>query len=240
MVRNMTFVHLLEPAQAAGAPTLLLLHGTGGTEHDLMPIGRALAPTAGLLSPRGRVLENGMARFFRRLAEGVFDLGDLQQQTGDLADFVAAAAEQYGFAVNRVVAVGFSNGANIAASLLLLRPGVLAGAVLFRAMVPIVAHGHAGLPRERPPGLAHPRRRDGAAGRPARRCGRRRHADVAAGRTPADLRRRNPGTGVPAGARSRVRRRMGYTNPSPVDAIVDAIDAIVDAIDAIDAIKEPT
>ncbi|HNP85345.1 MAG TPA: alpha/beta hydrolase, partial [Kouleothrix sp.] len=126
------------PARAEGAPTLLLLHGTGGNEHDLLGLGQALHPHAALLSPRGQVLENGMPRFFRRLAEGVFDLDDLRQRTNDLATFVAEASATYGFDPARVIAAGFSNGANIAASLLLLRPGVLAGAALFHAMVPIV------------------------------------------------------------------------------------------------------
>ena len=118
--------------------TLLLLHGTGGNEDDLLPLGRELAPNAALLSPRGRVLERGMPRFFRRLAEGVFDQQDLALRTDELAGFVAAAASQYKFDAGRVIAVGYSNGANIAASLLLLHPEVLAGAVLFHAMVPLV------------------------------------------------------------------------------------------------------
>lgn len=134
----LSFVHTFAPAQNAGAPTLLLLHGTGGNEHDLLDVGRALAPQAALLSPRGQVLENGMPRFFRRLAEGVFDLDDLRRRTDDLAAFVREASEAYRFDLNNVIAVGYSNGANIAASLLLLKPGVLAGAVLFHAMVPIV------------------------------------------------------------------------------------------------------
>jgi predicted esterase len=117
---------------------LLLLHGTGGDENDLLPLGRNLLPDAGMLSPRGKVLEQGMPRFFRRLAEGVFDIEDLKRRTTELADFIAEAADHYGFDARRVVAVGFSNGANIAASLLLSRPGVLAGAVLFRAMVPFI------------------------------------------------------------------------------------------------------
>jgi len=124
----------------SGSPnrTLLLLHGTGGNERDLIPLGRELDPTAALLSPRGKVLENGMPRFFRRLAEGVFDLEDLKNRTNELADFVAAAAQHYGFAPEKVVAAGYSNGANIAASMLLLRPEVLSAAILFRAMVPLV------------------------------------------------------------------------------------------------------
>src|SRR5687767_2993928 len=115
-----------------------MLHGTGGDEHDPLPLAGTLLPGAAILSPRGRVLERGMPRFFRRLAEGVFDLDDLRVRTRELAAFVTAAADRYGFDPTRVVAVGFSNGANIAASLLLLEPQTLAEAVLFRAMVPLV------------------------------------------------------------------------------------------------------
>src|SRR5216110_850154 len=118
--------------------TLLLLHGTGGNERDLIPLGRELDPNAALLSPRGKVLENGMPRFFRRLAEGVFDLEDLKYRTNELADFVTAAGEHYGFTSDNVVAVGYSNGANIAASMLLLRPEIMHAAILLRAMVPLV------------------------------------------------------------------------------------------------------
>jgi phospholipase/carboxylesterase len=131
-------VHVFEPATRPGAPTLLLLHGTGGNEHDLIPLGRLLDPTAALLSPRGKVLERGMPRFFRRLSEGVFDEEDLKVRTHELAGFVAAAARRFDLGSAPMIAVGFSNGANIAASLLLLAPGTLAGAVLFRAMVPLV------------------------------------------------------------------------------------------------------
>jgi predicted esterase/catechol 2,3-dioxygenase-like lactoylglutathione lyase family enzyme len=135
---KLSFVHQFVPAQADDAPTLLLLHGTGGNEHDLLDLGRSLFPRAALLSPRGQVLENGMPRFFRRLAEGVFDVDDLRRRTHDLAAFVAEASQAYHFDPRRVIAVGYSNGANIAASLLLLRPEVLAGAVLFHAMLPLV------------------------------------------------------------------------------------------------------
>jgi predicted esterase len=130
------FIH--EFISGSSNRTLLLLHGTGGNERDLIPLGRELDPTAALLSPRGKVLENGMPRFFRRLAEGVFDLEDLKNRTNELADFVAAAAQHYGFAADKVVAAGYSNGANIAASMLLLRPEVLSAAILFRVMVPLV------------------------------------------------------------------------------------------------------
>ena len=130
-----SFVHRFEPAGAPDRPPLLLLHGTGGDETDLLPLGRMLAPGAALLSPRGPVLENGMPRFFRRLAEGVFDEADLRRRAADLAAFVGAARETYGLPAP--LTVGFSNGANIAAAMLLLHPEVLAGALLIRAMVPL-------------------------------------------------------------------------------------------------------
>lgn len=120
------------------SPTLLLLHGTGGNEDDLIPLGREIGHNFSLLSPRGRVLEGSNPRFFRRLAEGVFDLDDLRFRTNELADFLKMASKEYDFDPKRVIAIGYSNGANIAASTLLLRPEALLGAVLFRAMVPIV------------------------------------------------------------------------------------------------------
>jgi phospholipase/carboxylesterase len=129
-------IHTWVPGTSAR--TLLMLHGTGGTENDLVPLGRTLDPEANLLSPRGKVLENGMPRFFRRLAEGVFDEEDLILRTHELADFLNHAASKYAFDAGKLIAVGYSNGANIAGSLLLLRPGALAGAALLRAMVPIV------------------------------------------------------------------------------------------------------
>jgi phospholipase/carboxylesterase len=115
--------------------TLLLLHGTGGDESDLIPLGRTLAPGAALLSPRGRVSENGMPRFFRRLAEGVFDQRDLKAQTESLVRFIESASRIYKLRPDPIVAVGYSNGANIASSVLFSNLGVLAGAVLFRPMV---------------------------------------------------------------------------------------------------------
>jgi len=118
--------------------TLLLLHGTGGDERDLLPLGRELCPGAALLGVRGKVLENGMPRFFRRLAEGVFDLEDLKTRTEELAEFIDASAAHYEFNKRHLIAVGYSNGANIAASLIFLRPHYLRAAVLFRAMVPFV------------------------------------------------------------------------------------------------------
>ena len=120
--------------------TLLLLHGTGGNEDDLIPVGQMLSSSASLLSPRGKVLENGMPRFFKRLAEGVFDMEDLKFRTKELADFVKDASKEYSFNLNKTIAVGFSNGANIAASLLLSYPEILKGAILFRAMVPFIPH----------------------------------------------------------------------------------------------------
>ncbi len=131
------FVHVFEPA-AGPAPTLLLLHGTGGDERDLLGLGRALDPKAARLSPRGNVREHGMPRFFRRLAEGVFDEEDLVRRAAELAGFVRGAARTYDLDPRRVVAAGFSNGANIAGALLLLHPGVLQAAALFAPMVPLV------------------------------------------------------------------------------------------------------
>jgi phospholipase/carboxylesterase len=119
--------------------TFLLLHGTGGNEQDLIPLAYELDKSAAILSPRGKVLENGIApRFFRRLAEGVFDLEDLKFRTNELADFVIDASKTYNFDLQHVITVGYSNGANIAASMLLLRPETLSSAILFRGMVPLV------------------------------------------------------------------------------------------------------
>lgn len=129
-------VHRWESATEQGQPTLLLLHGTGGDEHDLIPLARLIAPAASLLSVRGNVLEQGMPRFFRRLREGVFDLEDLARRTVELSDFIGAASLKYEFSSADLIALGFSNGANIAASMLLARPQTLAGGILIRAMVP--------------------------------------------------------------------------------------------------------
>ncbi len=134
---ELSLVHRFEPGNLPEAPPLLLLHGTGGDESDLIPLGQALSPGSALLSVRGQVLENGMPRFFRRLSEGVFDEADVVRRAHDLAAFVEEARVRYGIA--RPVALGFSNGANIAAAMLMLRPEVLAGAVLLRAMVPLTA-----------------------------------------------------------------------------------------------------
>jgi len=136
MSPDLDFLHRYLPGEDESGPTLLLLHGTGGNEEDLIPLGQDLAPGAAILSPRGKVSEYGAPRFFRRLAEGVFDQEDLLFRTHELAGFIETAAEEYGFEGSKLVAVGYSNGANIAASTLLLHPGLLRAAVLFRAMVP--------------------------------------------------------------------------------------------------------
>jgi phospholipase/carboxylesterase/glyoxalase family protein len=134
---DLDFIHHFVPAPDPHSDiTLLLLHGTGGNEDDLLPLGKALLPEAALLSPRGKVLENGMPRFFRRFAEGVFDVEDLKARTDELASFIEAAVAHYELKHKTLVAVGYSNGANIAASLILLHPHHLKGAVLFRPMVP--------------------------------------------------------------------------------------------------------
>lgn len=137
-LRDLGFVHVFVPAEPPDSDPvmLLLLHGTGGDERDLLPLGRRLWPGAALLGVRGQVLENGMPRFFRRLAEGVFDIEDLKSHTEDLAHFIDAAAEQYGFSKRRLVLVGYSNGANIASSLMFLHPHYETAAILFRPMVP--------------------------------------------------------------------------------------------------------
>jgi predicted esterase len=134
----MDYTHRFVPSEETPARrVLLLLHGTGGNEDDMIPLGRDLDPAAALLSLRGNVPENGMPRFFRRLAEGVFDEEDVIRRAHELAEFIVAAAAKYNFDAGSLTAVGYSNGANIAAAVLLLRPGVLTSAVLFRAMVPL-------------------------------------------------------------------------------------------------------
>jgi phospholipase/carboxylesterase len=132
---SLSFTHRFEPGADPTAGPLLLLHGTGGDENDLVPLGEAVAPGSPLLSPRGNVLENGMPRFFRRLAEGVFDEDDVRRRAHELADFIAEARDAYGLAAP--TALGYSNGANIAAAVLVLRPEALAGAVLLRPMMPL-------------------------------------------------------------------------------------------------------
>ncbi len=134
------FTHEFVVAPPGSTPrrTLLLLHGTGGDESQLLNLGHTLDRHAALLSPRGRVLEDGVPRFFRRFAEGAFDEADLILRAGELAAFINAAAESYRFDARSVMAVGYSNGANIAAALLLLHPATLHGAILLRPRVPFI------------------------------------------------------------------------------------------------------
>ena len=133
------FIHQFIPASTRpDQVTLLLLHGTGGNKQDLIPLGQELYPRAAILSPRGKVLESGMPRFFRRLAEGIFDIEDLKFRTHELADFVRKASKVYKFDLRYIISIGYSNGANIASSLLLIHPEIITSAVLFRAMVPFI------------------------------------------------------------------------------------------------------
>ncbi|WP_409299108.1 alpha/beta hydrolase [Peribacillus sp. SCS-26] len=128
--------HIFKKGADPAAPTLLLLHGTGGTEEDLLGLAEIINPESNVLSVRGSVLENGMPRFFRRLAEGVFDEEDLIQRTKELHEFIGSAAAEHGFDRGNVVAVGYSNGANIAGSLLFHYEAALRGAILHHPMVP--------------------------------------------------------------------------------------------------------
>jgi phospholipase/carboxylesterase len=130
----LSYEHVFVRATNAAAPPLLLLHGTGGDEHDLLPLAKSISPGSAVLSPRGDVNERGALRFFRRFGEGIFDVEDVRKRTNALADFVIAAEKHYAIPSGRMIALGLSNGANIAGTLLQLRPEVLAGAILFRAM----------------------------------------------------------------------------------------------------------
>jgi len=130
------FKYRFVPAVQNSSRTLLLLHGTGGNENDLLDLGRSIAPDAALISPRGKVLERGMPRFFRRLADGVFDEADLLQRTAELAEFIELACRTHDRDPQSLIAVGFSNGANIACAMFFKHPNSLAGAILMRAMVP--------------------------------------------------------------------------------------------------------
>ena len=156
MTSDLGFIHRFVPATTPGRPSLLLLHGTGGDEHDFVPFGEAVAPGAALLSPRGPVIERGMPRFFGRIAEGVFDPAEIRRRAHALGDFVEAARAAYGLATP--VALGFSNGANVAAALMLLRPGCLAGAALLRPMDVLgdAATGHHAAPVLMVSGAADP------------------------------------------------------------------------------------
>jgi len=129
--------HVFDPGTDPGAPVLVLLHGTGGTEHDLIPLAGALAPGAGILSARGPVREHGLNRWFRRLSEGIFDTQDVITRAGELAGFLTWARNHYGLAGRDLTAVGFSNGANIALATALLHPGVLSRAAAFSGMYPL-------------------------------------------------------------------------------------------------------
>lgn len=181
----LSYIHHYEPTalpavgSAKAGPPLLLLHGTGGDEHDLVPLAQKLSPGSAVLSPRGDVSEHGARRFFARLAEGVFDPAEVTRRTHALADFIAAATAHYGLDRSRLIALGFSNGANIAATLLQLRPESLAGGVLLRPMVVLdqpatpgslagrrvlIAHGTHDpiVPNDHPPRLAALLRAGGA------------------------------------------------------------------------------
>jgi phospholipase/carboxylesterase len=136
-VSNLGFIHRFVPARSSSGVTLLLLHGTGADENDLLDLGHALDPGAALLSPRGKVLENGAPRFFRRLAEGVFDEKDMIHRAHELSEFIRAAAAQYKIDVEKMVAVGYSNGANIASAMMLLNIASFSKAILLRPMVPL-------------------------------------------------------------------------------------------------------
>lgn len=145
------YVHRFDPPEPGRGATItfLMLHGTGGDEHDLVPLARLLRPGAAVLAPRGDLLERGMPRFFRRLAEGVFDLDDLRRRTETLAEWIRIACQRYAIEPNRLVACGFSNGANIAASILLTYTDVFAGAILLSPVVPFeptASVTHAGTP----------------------------------------------------------------------------------------------
>ena len=134
-MNQLDFIHRFEPGTSGR--TLLLLHGTGGDENNLIDLGRAMDPDAALLSPRGKILENGAPRFFRRLAEGVFDEADVIRRARELSDFVQTATSEYGIDPAQLVAVGYSNGANIAAAMIFLSVATCSRAILFRAMVPL-------------------------------------------------------------------------------------------------------
>ena len=136
MTDDLGFIHRFVPAEDAGSgETLIVLHGTGGDENDLIGIGKAVAPGAAILSPRGNVLENGAPRFFRRLAEGVFDPKEVRSRAEELARFIRAAVITYRLDPARVFALGYSNGANVASTVMFVEPGILQGAILFRPML---------------------------------------------------------------------------------------------------------
>lgn len=136
MTEDLGFIHRFLPAEdSANGETLVVLHGTGGDENDLIGIGQAIAPGAAILSPRGNVLENGAPRFFRRLAEGVFDPKEVRSRAEELARFIRAAVITYRLDPTRVFALGYSNGANVASTVMFVEPGILQGTILFRPML---------------------------------------------------------------------------------------------------------
>jgi phospholipase/carboxylesterase len=136
MTDDLGFIHRFVPARhPASGETLIVLHGTGGDENDLVGIGQTIAPGAAILSPRGKVIENGAQRFFKRLAEGVFDPEEVRSRAEELARFIRAAIPKYGLDPSRIFALGYSNGANIASTVMFIEPRLLQGAILFRPML---------------------------------------------------------------------------------------------------------
>jgi phospholipase/carboxylesterase len=136
MTDDLGFIHRFVPAEnSVSGETLIVLHGTGGNENDLVGIGQAIAPGAVIVSPRGKVLENGAPRFFKRLAEGVFDPKEVRSRAEELARFIHAAIAKYDLDASRIYALGYSNGANIASTVMFIEPRLLQGAVLFRPML---------------------------------------------------------------------------------------------------------
>jgi predicted esterase len=136
MTDDLGFTHrFVPPEDSASGETLIVLHGTGGDENDLIGIGRTVAPGAAILSPRGNVLENGAPRFFRRLAEGVFDPKEVRSRAEELARFIRAAIVRYGLDATRIYALGYSNGANVASTVMFIEPRLVQGAILFRPML---------------------------------------------------------------------------------------------------------
>ena len=136
MTDDLGFIHRFVAAgEAASGETLIALHGTGGNENELIRIGQAIAPGAAILSPRGNVSENGAARFFKRLAEGVFDPKEVRSRAEELARFIRAAMAKYSLDVTRLYALGYSNGANVASTMMFIEPDLLQGAILFRPML---------------------------------------------------------------------------------------------------------
>jgi phospholipase/carboxylesterase len=146
MTEDLGFIHRFVPAQdSTPGETLIVLHGTGGDENDLVGIGQAIAPRAAILSPRGNVLENGAPRFFKRLAEGVFDPKEVRSRAEELARFIRAAITKYGLDSTRIYALGYSNGANIASTVMFIEPRLLQGAILFRPMLVFEPEQHGDL-----------------------------------------------------------------------------------------------